>query len=193
MHDSFKALLPLLIPEGVSDYFEMNHYSKEEQRLDIFLEEMNIIPQEYKANKLISKGFFEAITLQDFPIRGLQVYLHVKRRSWLNQDTDKVVFKNWELVATAATYKFFGGGYLKVNHFFGLFVQKCTYYKQLIAERYLPDFNAEMAPIWFSELGILVQFILCKYSCIWGMTTNSGYKNPKEPVILNFKGTIVII
>lgn len=57
MHDSFKALLPLLIPEGVSDYFEMTHYSKDEQRLDIFLEEMNIIQQEYTANKLIFKGF----------------------------------------------------------------------------------------------------------------------------------------
>jgi len=99
MHDSFKALLPLIIPEGVSDYFEMTHYSKDDGRLDIFLEEMNTVPEEYQGNKLVSKGFFEAVTLQDFPIRGLQVYLHVKRRRWLNQDTDKVVFRNWELVA----------------------------------------------------------------------------------------------
>ena len=99
MHDSFKALLPLIIPEGVSDYFEMPHYSKDDGRLDIFLEEMNTVPEEYQGNKLVSKGFFEAVTLQDFPIRGLQVYLHVKRRRWLNQDTDKVVFRNWELVA----------------------------------------------------------------------------------------------
>lgn len=99
MHDSFKALLPLIIPEGVSDYFEMTHYLKDDIRLDIFLEEMNAIPEEYQGNKLISKGFFEAVTLQDFPIRGLQVYLHVKRRRWLNQDTGKVVFRNWELVA----------------------------------------------------------------------------------------------
>lgn len=99
MHDSFKALMPLIIPAGVSDYFEMTHYSQGEGRLDIFLEEMNVIPDEYQYNKLISKGFFEPITLQDFPIRGQQVYLHVKRRRWLNQDTDKVVYRNWELVA----------------------------------------------------------------------------------------------
>ena len=99
MHDSFNALMPLIIPEGVSDYFEMTHYSKEEKRLDIFLEELNNTPEEYQGQKLVSKGFFEPITLQDFPIRGMQVYLHVKRRRWLNQDSDKVVYRNWELVA----------------------------------------------------------------------------------------------
>lgn len=99
MHDSFKALMPLIIPEGVSDYFEMTHYSQSEGRLDIFLEEMNVIPEEFQSNTLLSKGFFEAITQQDFPIRGQQVYLHVKRRRWLNQDSNKVVYRNWDLVA----------------------------------------------------------------------------------------------
>lgn len=99
MHDSFKALLPIIIPEGVSDYFEMSRYSKTADRLDLYLEEMNIIPVEYQQNKLLSKGFFDAVTIQDFPIRGMQVYLHVKRRRWLNQDTGMVVYRNWELVA----------------------------------------------------------------------------------------------
>ncbi|MBE8712386.1 hypothetical protein C4F49_01655 [Sphingobacterium sp. KB22] len=91
--------MPLIIPEGVSDYFEMTHYSKDDGRLDIFLEELNITPEEYQGQKLVSKGFFDPITLQDFPIRGLQVYLHVKRRRWLNRDIDKAVYRNWELVA----------------------------------------------------------------------------------------------
>ena len=51
MHDSFKALMPLIIPEGVSDYFEMTHYTKEDKRLDIFLEELNLIPEEYQGQK----------------------------------------------------------------------------------------------------------------------------------------------
>ncbi|WP_312698512.1 ISAon1 family transposase N-terminal region protein [Sphingobacterium mizutaii] len=99
MQDSFKALMSLITPARVSDYFEMTHYSQGEGRLDIFLEEMNVIPDEYQHNRLISKGFFDPVTLQDFPMRGQQVYLHVKRRRWLNQDTDKVVYRNWELVA----------------------------------------------------------------------------------------------
>lgn len=94
MHGSFKALMPLIILDGVSDYFQMTHYSQGEGGLHIFLEEMNIIPEEFEGNKLLSNGFFQAITLKEFPIRGQQVFLHVKRRRWLNRDTGEVVYRS---------------------------------------------------------------------------------------------------
>lgn len=101
MHDSFQALLSLVIPEGVSDYFKLVNYThnKENRAIDIYLEEINTIPEEYQSNKLQSKGFFNEVILQDFPMRGNDVFLHVKRRRWLNLDTGEVVFRNWELVA----------------------------------------------------------------------------------------------
>jgi len=99
MHDSFKALLPMIIPDGVSDYFALSGHHKDETGIHIHLEELNSVPSEYESNKLLSKGFFEEVILQDFPIRGQEVYLHVKRRRWLNQDTGLVVFRNWSLVA----------------------------------------------------------------------------------------------
>ena len=40
-----------------------------------------------------------SITLQDFPIRGHKVFLHVKRRRWLNTTTGKVVHREWNEVA----------------------------------------------------------------------------------------------
>lgn len=99
MHDSFKALLPMIIPEGVSDYFVLSGHRKDTTGIHIYLEELNAIPFEYQNNKLLSKGFFDEVILQDFPIRGQEVYLHVKRRRWLNQDTGLVVFRDWSLVA----------------------------------------------------------------------------------------------
>jgi len=57
MHDSFKALLSLIIPEGVSDYFKLADHKKENGAIHIYLEEINTIPQEYQSNKLQSKGF----------------------------------------------------------------------------------------------------------------------------------------
>lgn len=99
MHDSFHVLLSLIIPEGVSEYFKLTGHKKEADSIHIYLEEINSIPAEYKANKLRSKGFFDEVTLQDFPIRGQEVFLHVKRRRWLNLDTSKVVFRNWDLIA----------------------------------------------------------------------------------------------
>ncbi|WP_374166491.1 hypothetical protein [Arcticibacter sp. MXS-1] len=73
MHESFKALLPLIIPEGVSDYFQLTDHKKDTTGIHIYLEEINSIPVEYKTNKLLSKGFFDEVILQDFPIRGQEV------------------------------------------------------------------------------------------------------------------------
>lgn len=99
MHDSFKALLPLIIPIGVSDYFELSNHKHDDLGIHIYLEEINSTPIEYQGDKLLSKGFFDEVILQDFPMRGQEVYLHIKRRRWLNQNSGKVVYRDWNLVA----------------------------------------------------------------------------------------------
>ncbi|UIR56054.1 hypothetical protein LZQ00_17535 [Sphingobacterium sp. SRCM116780] len=63
------------------------------------LEEINIIPEEYQGEKLISKGFFKDAHVQDFPLRGQRVMLNIKRRRWFNETTGKVVYRDWALVA----------------------------------------------------------------------------------------------
>jgi hypothetical protein len=99
MQDSFIDLLKLLLPEIIVDYFELTSYEKGDEILHLYLREINSIPKEYRDSKLSSKGFFEEITVQDFPIRGHQVYLHITRRRWLQEDTGKIVFRDWTLVA----------------------------------------------------------------------------------------------
>jgi hypothetical protein len=49
--------------------------------------------------KLLSKGFFPVITVQDFPIREYRVLMHIKRRRWLNENTGKAVYRDWTVVA----------------------------------------------------------------------------------------------
>ena len=118
MQDSFGELLKLLLPEIIVDYFELTSYEKGEEILHLYLKEINSIPKEYRQHKLSSKGFFDQITVQDFPIRGHQVYLHITRRRWLNEDTGKVVFRDWNLVAdgTRVTQEF--ASFLKeINRF----------------------------------------------------------------------------
>ena len=69
-----------LLPEIIVDYFEFTAYKKGEDILHLYLKEVNSIPKEYCQDKLSSKGFFDEITVQDFPIRGQQVYIHIIRR-----------------------------------------------------------------------------------------------------------------
>jgi len=92
MQDSYSELIKLLLPEIILDYFEVTSYEKGEEILHLYLKELNSIPKEYRQNKLSSKGFFEEITVQNFPIRGHQVYLRITRRRWLNEDNGQVVF-----------------------------------------------------------------------------------------------------
>jgi transposase len=99
MNDSYKSLIELILPNSIEDYFELVGVDKSNDTIDIYLKELNKTPAEFTTNKLTSKGFFDEVTIQDFPIRGLQVYLHITRRRWMNEDTGKVVFRDWDLVA----------------------------------------------------------------------------------------------
>ena len=99
MNDSYNVLLKLILPESLDTYFELISYSQEGEDLHLYLKEVNTIPEEFHGNKLSSKGFYDEITVQDFPIRGYRVYLHITRRRWLNEDTGKVVSRDWDLVA----------------------------------------------------------------------------------------------
>ena len=74
--------------------------TKEIEVLHLFFEECNIAPQEESSRILISKGFHKEVTIQDFPLRGNTVYLHVKRRRWLDKQTNEVIQRDWSIVAT---------------------------------------------------------------------------------------------
>ena len=95
--------LKLVLPEGLFEYFELTSHRQEKElkgdTLHLYLQEINSTPVEYSSDKLISKGFFDEVTIQDFPIRGQKVFLHIKRRRWLNESTNKVVFRNWDVIA----------------------------------------------------------------------------------------------
>ncbi|WP_432264628.1 ISAon1 family transposase N-terminal region protein [Autumnicola musiva] len=56
-------------------------------------------PKEQSSRILISKGLHKEITVQDFPLRGSTVYLHVKRRRWTDKESAEIVQRDWNLVA----------------------------------------------------------------------------------------------
>ena len=64
----------------------------------LYLEEKKIAPQKYKDQPLESKGFLPPISIQDFPIRGQQVALQVKRRWWQLKQTGVIISRDWQLV-----------------------------------------------------------------------------------------------
>lgn len=99
LSESLLAVANLILPEVLIEYFELTKHTLKGEDLHFYFTESNTIPIEFKGQKLTSKGFFPEARLQDFPLRGKQVYLHITRRRWMNETTGKVVTRNWELVA----------------------------------------------------------------------------------------------
>ena len=89
----------LLLPEGTLDYFTISDVKESSTEIVIYLEEKNEAPQEYSESKVESKGFYDPIVVQDFPIRGKKVYLNIRRRRWVLKDENRYVSRNWKLVA----------------------------------------------------------------------------------------------
>lgn len=84
-----KELLPLFLPKGLLDQFEIERFEQSPaegpghtRRLDIYLVEKNKLPEGYDPAEWESKGFHEAKTIQDFAIRTNLVYLVLRRRRW---------------------------------------------------------------------------------------------------------------
>ena len=76
-------------PEGLLDYFEITKFDKSYKRYEISLDERFLVPD--SENSYSSQGFTEPCTIQDFPIRGHAVYLHIRRRKWLEKETGRVI------------------------------------------------------------------------------------------------------
>lgn len=92
-------LLKLFLPELLVEHFEITLIKPVGETLHLSFEERNKPPVEHSSKTLISKGFHDEITVQDFPLRGKHVFLHIKRRRWTDKDTNGIVQRDWNLVA----------------------------------------------------------------------------------------------
>lgn len=98
-NDHYQALIELLLPRDIFEYFEIVHVDAGEKEVHIHLDEKAIKPEGYELVKLISKGFHPPAIIQDFPLRDKAMFLHVKRRRWFSESTGKTVERDWESVA----------------------------------------------------------------------------------------------
>jgi len=92
-------LASYLLPEGLLEYFEIVSHKSSEDKIHFYLEEKNVLPQEHQSKMAKSKGFLPEITIEDFPLRGKSVRLHIKRRRWTLVDTGKIIKRDWNLIA----------------------------------------------------------------------------------------------
>ena len=71
--------------------------------MHIYLDERDVLPEEYEGKSLSANGFYEESTIKDFPLRDRKVVLHVRRRRWLDE-YGKSHSRQWDLVAEGTRY-----------------------------------------------------------------------------------------
>ncbi len=98
MSNSYHALIFLLLPEGILDYFDIVNTVNGKEGLSIYLDEKNIPPAGYSAQDLESKGFMSEVRVEDFPIRGKKAFLCIRRRRWEVKSSKETVSRDWKLV-----------------------------------------------------------------------------------------------
>jgi hypothetical protein len=102
--EQYKLLVKALLPEEIFTYFEIVQVIVNLTTIDVHLDELNFPSSEFKDLKLISKGFYPAVIVQDFPLRERAVFLHVRRRKWQVESTGEIVSNKWDTTAKGTRY-----------------------------------------------------------------------------------------
>lgn len=69
-----------------------------DERLVVTIEELNIIPEEWKNKwEVVSHGFCSDESINDFPLRDKAVTLVIRKRRWKVKDSWEIVWSNIEI------------------------------------------------------------------------------------------------
>lgn len=95
--DNLEQVISLFLPEGLLDLFEIvNVATDNETHINIWLDERHIPPQSTETT-YFSKGFTPVSVIQDFPVRGKALFLHIRRRKWLDLKTNQIISNTFDL------------------------------------------------------------------------------------------------
>ena len=97
-------VLKTVFPDVITDYFEFIDYKESDSTLEYWLDEREYLSKEdYKKGTVRPYGFTESKTVQDFPIRGRGVYLHIRRRKWIDHSTGEIFTYSYDDLTETGT------------------------------------------------------------------------------------------
>lgn len=86
------------LPAGLDELFEMVRFEKTDQSYDIWLDEKKKLSDEdFRNPNIVARGYTDYVTIQDYPMRGRPVYLHMRKNKWWDKGTNEIFSYNLEL------------------------------------------------------------------------------------------------
>ena len=97
----------------IFDYFTITSVSEHKDEVELFLEEKDIIHKPEEGHEYEKNGFYDTMTVQDYPIRGKRALLRIKRRRWIDRTTGRSFGNDYELVAKGTRHSIEFAAFLK--------------------------------------------------------------------------------
>jgi hypothetical protein len=116
-NDYLKMLAQVVLPAQILEYFVVTRVKQTSTEIHIGLDErMN--EKMSNDDNMESKGFMEAVSVTDFPIRDHKVILKIRRRRWLDTRTGKsfTLPIDLDVVAKGTRYSKEFGAFLKETY-----------------------------------------------------------------------------
>jgi len=85
------------LPAGLDELFEMVRFEKTDQAYDIRLDEKKLSDEDSRNPNIVARGYTDYVTIQDYPLRGRPVYLHIRKNKWWDRKTNGIFSYNLEL------------------------------------------------------------------------------------------------
>ena len=113
----FEHVGHIVLPAQILDYFSIVGISQTSTEIHISLDE-RMYPELSEDVHFESKGFMEAVSVTDFPIRDHKVILKVRRRRWTDTRTGKSfsIPIDLDIVAKGTRYSKEFGAFLKETY-----------------------------------------------------------------------------
>lgn len=94
----------MCLPQGLDELFEIVRFERTEVAYDIWLDEKKERSEEDRRNPdIVARGYTDYVVIQDYPLRGRPVYLHMRKNKWWNKHTGEIFSYNLELPNEAGT------------------------------------------------------------------------------------------
>ena len=116
-NEYLNMLAGIVLPAGIMDYFSITGIEQSSTEIHIRLDE-KMHPELSTDAHFESKGFMEAVSVTDFPIRDHKVILKIRRRRWTDTRTGKSfsIPIDLDVVARGTRYSKEFGAFLKETY-----------------------------------------------------------------------------
>ena len=86
------------LPAGLDELFEMVKFEFSDASYNIWLDEKKKLSDEdYRNPNIVARGYTDYVTVQDYPMRGRPVYLHIRKNKWWDKEINEIFSYRLEL------------------------------------------------------------------------------------------------